>query len=500
MTFGTLSAGDLLGERYRLDEHVDTDSAGRQIWRGHDTVLRRPVALVVRTPGGEPAAAMLSTALAASRLVHPHIVSLYDAIDETDRAYLVREWVPGVALRDVLKQSTLDAERATLVTHAIAEAVAALHAAGIVHGNVHPGTILIADDGRVVLTDAHADGPADAETDVRALGAVLYACLTAHWPYGEAGHSTLPDALRDNAGRLASPRQVRGGIPRHLDEIAMDLLNRRVAPPAASALAAEFARLAMQGVESDYDDESGPMGFSDNDHAGSRRRAGGKLTLGVAVLAAIAVAGALAAVRVLGGGASPAPTTPGTQISVSPNGTQAPAPGEAIALRPDQVRIVDPPNTDRAEVEGAELAVDGNQKTGWTTDEYTKPFFGGNQAGGGLKPGMGILIDLGEAKQITAVKVVVNLTGASMSLRGGNSIPEATSTDPDALIAVDKEIAKGFDTLGTPFENFDGTNMLFQVPAEQAPTRYLMVWISKLPENPQGKFVITINEVTVLAT
>ena len=139
-------------------------------------------------------------------------------------------------------QSPLDPERATLVTHAVAEAVAALHAAGIVHGNIHPGTILIADDGRVVLLDAHADAPSDSEYDVRAVGAVLYACLTGHWPYAEAGRSALPDAVRDGHGRLARPRQVRGGIPRHLDEIATELLEPQVEPPPAAALAAEFAR------------------------------------------------------------------------------------------------------------------------------------------------------------------------------------------------------------------------------------------------------------------
>src|SRR5262245_61809572 len=102
MTFGTPTLGELFAERYRLEEHVDTDAAGRQIWRGIDVVLRRPVALVVRLPGGEAAAEMITTAVASSRLVHPHIVSVYDAIDDRYRAYVVREWVPGVALRDVV--------------------------------------------------------------------------------------------------------------------------------------------------------------------------------------------------------------------------------------------------------------------------------------------------------------------------------------------------------------------------------------------------------------
>jgi hypothetical protein len=496
MTFGELTVGELLAERYRLDEHVDTDAAGRQIWRGTDTVLRRPVALVLRYPGGEPAVAMLTAAVAASRLVHPHIVSVYDAIDEGERAYLVREWVPGIALRDVLQGSSLDSERATLVTHAIAEAVAALHNAGIVHGNVHPGTILIADDGRVVLTDAHADGPADDESDIRALGALLYACLTSHWP-AEAGQSGLPDAIRDSSGRLASPRQVRGGIPRHLDEIAIDLLDRRAAPPQASAVAAEFARLAMQGVENGYDDE-GPMGFAATEHNGNRRRAGGKLMLGVAVLAAIAVAGALAAVKVLGG-AAPSQTTPGLSTSGSP-GVSASAPGGTpIAIAPNQVRIVDPPKGDRAEVGGADKVVDGDEQTGWATDEYNKAFFGGAGEGKGLKRGMGILIDLGKPTAVNAVRVVVNQQGASIALRAGTSDPGASLAGAE-LTAADATIAKDYTTVGSPMADYNGTVMVIAVPAEQPPTQYLMVWITKLPEKAPGTFVLTINEITVLGT
>src|SRR6185369_5922922 len=79
MTFGAPAEGDILAERYRLEEHVDTDAASRQIWRGMDIVLKRPIAIVIRQPGGEAAAAMLDNAFAASRLVHPHLVSVYDA-------------------------------------------------------------------------------------------------------------------------------------------------------------------------------------------------------------------------------------------------------------------------------------------------------------------------------------------------------------------------------------------------------------------------------------
>jgi hypothetical protein len=485
MTYGA-AVNEVLVQRYRLEEHIDTDAAGRQIWRGIDTVLRRPVALVIRQPGGEAAAGMITTAVAMSRLVHPHLVSVYDAIDEGERAYLIREWVPGIALRDVLRNAPLDAERSILVTHAIAEAVAALHAAGIVHGNVHPGTILIADDGRVVLADAHADLPADPHSDVRAIGAVLYACLTGHWPFAEAGHATLPDAVRDSMGALASPRQVRGGIPRHLDEIAADLLDPRTPLPAAATVAAEFARLALDESEEAYDD-GGPMGFGGGETVPKRRA--GKLALGVGVLTVIAIAGAIIGAKILGGTPGGATTTPGETAPATAPGSPA---GSPIALTPDQVRVVDPPRGDRAEVRDAELTIDGKLETGWSTDEYNAAYFGGPRAGGGLKPGMGVLIDLGAPTQVGAVKVVVSQAGATVALRTGTSAPEATT-------AGDGEIAADYEPVGSPLEDHSGTVMVFAIPEEQREIQYLLVWITKLPANGDGRFQLAVNEIEVRA-
>jgi hypothetical protein len=490
MTFGEPVEGEIFAERYRLEEHVDTDAAGRQIWRGIDVVLRRPVAVVIRQPGGEGAAPMLSAAVSASRLVHPHIVSVYDAIDEQDRAFLVREWVTGVSLRDVLRQNPLDPEKSVLVTHAISEAVAAMHSAGIVHGNVHPGTILVADDGRVVLADAHADGPANPDSDIRAVGAVLYSCLTGHWPYAEAGHSTLPDAMRDATGRLATPRQVRGGIPNHRDEIAASLLDPQTAPPAAATVAAEFARLATQGSEPDYDDyddegDNGgpiPMGFGGSE-GGVRRRSGGKLALGVAVLTAIAIAGAFIGANVLGASSSPGTNTPGDDTATS--APAAVANGKPIPLTADQIRIVDPPKGDRSELKDSEKIVDGNTATGWSTDHYKQANFGS------LKPGMGVLINLGSPTKVGAVKVTLGQPGASLSLRTGTSDPGPT-TDGD------KTIASTFTTIGLAADDPNGTVMTFNVPADQQ-VQYLLVWITKLPIDSTGQYQVSVNEISVLA-
>jgi hypothetical protein len=491
MTYGAATTGEVLVDRYRLEEHIDTDTAGRQIWRGVDTVLRRPVALVIRQPGGEAAAGMLTAAVAASRLVHPHLVSVYDAIDEGHRAYLIREWVPGVALRDVLSQGPLDADRATLVTHAVAEAVSALHVAGIVHGNVHPGTIIVADDGRVVLLDAHADAPTDPEFDVRAVGAVLYACLTGHWPYTEAGRSALPDAPRDGHGRPARPRQVRGGVPRHLDEIGAELLDPQVAPPDAGALAAEFARLAATetGYEGDeyadgWDGQAppGPMGFR-ADRGGGRRRSTGKLIAGVAALVVVAAIGIFIVTNVLSGSSdnpNAGPTSPSPVTST----TSVPQP---IALNDSQVRIVDPPNGNRAELEGVENVVDGDEATGWSTDEYFGP-----ADFGGIKPGMGILIDLGEPTQVALVTVSTAQAGATIELRTGAS-------DPGDTTEGDGTIESTYTTVGAPLSNA-GTTAVLTVPPDQEPMQYLLVWISMLPEVSADNFQLTVNEIEVLTS
>src|SRR4051812_35398461 len=259
MTFGAPAVGEILAERYRLEEHVNDDSAGRQVWRGIDVILRRPVAVVLRHPGGASATEMLQAAVDASRVIHPNLVGVYDAIDEGARAYVVREWVDGEALRElVTEDGPQGPARATAIAHSIADALAAVHATGMVHGNVHPGTTLIADDGRVVLADARADSADSNETDVRSVGGILYFSLTGHWPHSEIRGSALPDALRDGNGMVIAPRQIRAGVPAYLDDLTMDLLDKRVAAPEADALAAELARL--DSADDDYED-AGPLRF-----------------------------------------------------------------------------------------------------------------------------------------------------------------------------------------------------------------------------------------------
>jgi hypothetical protein len=494
MTFGAPVVGEILADRYRLEEHINDDAAGRQVWRGVDIILRRPVAVVLRYPGGESAAEMLSAAVAASRVTHSHLVGVYDAIDEGERAYVVREWVDGAALRDYVAQAPLDPGRATTVGHAVASAVAAVHATGMVHGNIHPGTVLIGNDGRVVLADARADDAVTPETDIRAVGAILYFALTGHWPQAELAtqHSrNLPDGMRDHNGMLAPPRQVRAGVPAYLDELIADLLDSRLALPSAEVLAAELGRLDAEAeVEAAFDApyyEESPLGFGAVGPAETTRPGSGKkVAVGIAALLLVAAAGLLLGMRFMqftGADNKAEATETAAPTAAAPS--QAGGGGgetETVKLNPNQIRVVDPGGT-RSELDGIERVVDGNPETMWKTERYNnRPDFGG------LKPGMGILVSLGSAQKVS-VEVLLSAPGVSAELRVG-------SADPGATKAGDSQILQTYKRVGEAVDNYNGTNMVF--PVEEA-AQYLLVWITQMPKVDDSHYQIGIQEIIIHA-
>ncbi|MEV0427707.1 protein kinase family protein [Micromonospora sp. NPDC050495] len=500
MTFGAPTAGEVLAERYELVEHINNDSAGRLVWRGVDVVLRRPVAVVLRYPGGDSATEMLQAAVAASRVIHPNLVGVYDAIDEADRAYVVREWVDGHSLRELVAvDGALDPVRATAIGNAVASALAAVHATGMVHGNVHPGTVMISDDGRVVLADARTDGADSQETDIRAVGGVLYFALTGHWPHGEAplhgataghGRAALPDAVRDASGSIAAPRQVRAGVPAYLDDLTMDLLDPEIAPPSSDVLAAELGRLDVPADEH-FLEQAGPLRFTADtgEEPSPLASAGGrKVALGIAGLLAVALVGLLVGISVLGDDKDPK-TKPVARPSSS-----APAAGDATPtnapvrkLTIQDVRIIDPDSRDRAEVRNAEKVIDGDENEGWETQSYRN-----NGKFGGLKKGMGIWIDLGAPHTVKSLQATLSSTGASAELFAGTAeFPSSSSGD--------KQLVAAYSTrIGQPFEDHDGTKMAFNGFDPERKYQYLLFWITELPQKDSGDgWKLGVQEITV---
>lgn len=492
MTFGAPTVGEILAERYRLEEHVNDDSAGRQVWRGVDVILRRPVAVVLRHPGGASATEMLQAAVAASRVIHPNLVGVYDAIDEGERAYVVREWVDGEALRELVgEEGPLDPARATAIAHAIADALAAVHATGMVHGNIHPGTTLIGDDGRVVLADARADSSDSAESDVRAVGGILYYALTGHWPHAEIGESALPDGTRDASGTLATPRQTRAGVPAYLDDLTMDLLDHRIAAPEADALAAELARL--DAADDEYEDV-GPLRFAQGPTSDPIRSTR-KIMIGVGALAVIAIIGLVFGIRAITAsnnahraGATGTTTTGPTTAGTASGGGQSQAPSpQKIPLTADMVRIVDPPKGTRSDEGQAKNLVDNDPDTVWETQRFRQSNFGN------LKPGMGVLINLGTPRTIADVRVETSVPGVTMDVRTGSADPGDTSAGDDQIVKTYKKLGDGDS------EKTDGTRKIFDGFNEDTKYQYILVFLTDLPpaEDGRGGYKVAVTSIEV---
>jgi hypothetical protein len=497
MTFGAPTAGEILAERYELVEHINNDSAGRLVWRGVDVILRRPVAVVLRYPGGDSATEMLQAAVAASRVIHPNLVGVYDAIDEAERAYVVREWVDGQSLRDLAADGPLDPARATAIGNAAASALAAVHATGMVHGNVHPGTVMISNDGRVVLADARTDGDDSQESDIRAVGGVLYFALTGHWPHTEAplrgataghGRAAIPDAVRDASGVLAAPRQVRAGVPAYLDDLTMDLLDADIAPPSSDVLAAELARLDVPAEEEHYLDNGGPLQFTaDTEEEPSPLAAAGgrKVAIGIAGLLAVALVGLLIGISALGDDKKPQDNAEATPSASAPAGEATPAAATVRNIKVQNIKVVDPDSVPRDELDGAKKMIDGDNDKGWETDRYP------NATYGNLKSGMGVWLDLGSPHTVKSVQAVLSGRGATAKLLAGTNTYPSTSSG-------DKSMVSHYKTEIGVLKEHDGTTMTFNGFDADQKYRYLLLWFTELPPNgDDGGFKLGVQEITV---
>ncbi|OAR24403.1 serine/threonine protein kinase [Streptomyces sp. ERV7] len=216
---GGKAEGRLLAERYRLGDVLGRGGMGT-VWRAVDETLGRTVAVKeLRFPSSidEDEKRRLITrtlreAKAIARIRNTSAVTVYDVVDEDDRPWIVMELVEGKSLAEAVREDgVLTPRRAAEVGLAILDVLRSAHREGILHRDVKPSNVLIAEDGRVVLTDfgiaqvegdpsitstgmlvgapsyisperarGHKPGPA---ADLWSLGGLLYACVEGVPPY-----------------------------------------------------------------------------------------------------------------------------------------------------------------------------------------------------------------------------------------------------------------------------------------------------------------------------
>lgn len=219
--------GDLLADRYRLSDLLQETSGGR-LWRAHDLVLSRDVAVHLIAAGDPRADDLLGAARRSAVLVDRRILRVLDAESRDDTCYVVSEWADGTSLDILLEDGPLDAQRAAWITSEAASALATAHAVGYAHGRVTPESVLIDASGTVRIigfaVDAALAGLPQGKIagDVTDLGALLYAGLTGRWP-GRTPSERVPTALYES-GRVLRARQVRAGVPTPLDALCDQVL------------------------------------------------------------------------------------------------------------------------------------------------------------------------------------------------------------------------------------------------------------------------------------
>jgi serine/threonine protein kinase len=158
-----IGSGELLKDRYRLERTLGRGGMAA-VWLGHDEVLDRPVAVKVLsdTIASDPGfvARFRREAQMAAGLSHPNLVGVYDFSEEGERPYLVMQFVPGEDLSSRLNRGEgVDCDK---LARELLEALAHIHAVGILHRDIKPANIIIEPDGTAKLIDFGIALPADA--------------------------------------------------------------------------------------------------------------------------------------------------------------------------------------------------------------------------------------------------------------------------------------------------------------------------------------------------
>lgn len=374
---GVLSSELVLSGRYRLDDRVATGGMG-DVWRATDLVLGRQVAVKVLLPAlvSDPdfIARFRAEARIMASLRSPGIVQVFDCgedelPDGSHADYLVMEFVEGEPLSKRIEAAGhLQVGETMSVVAQVAQALHAAHARGIVHRDVKPSNLLVQEDGTVVLVDfgvarstnvtsitstnavpgtalymapeQAAGRPVSGATDIYALGAVAYCCLTGGPPF--TGDNPLQVAVRhldDEPPELPHeiPQPVRDLVARALAKDPADRYPTGAAMAKAARAAISDSPTAMvpvalrgaTGSATTRDDLPTVATVNAGGSAGRRGRRGTLVGALAAVLVALTALGAaLGAAR--SADAPPATTIETTAPAVAPiEGSAEPAATEA---------------------------------------------------------------------------------------------------------------------------------------------------------------------------
>ncbi|MBA2444515.1 MAG: hypothetical protein H0V49_04200 [Nocardioidaceae bacterium] len=504
--------GSVLDDRYVVEDLLAQEGQSES-WRARDRILARSVVLHILPSSSAHATELIACGKRASRVADPRVLQVFDAIDDGELSYLVREWATGQSLDLILADGPLSARKATWLMREVAAAVVKAHRTGLPHGRLVPDAVVLTEFSGVKImglgTSLPLRGnqlPGDPElADTVALGRLLYACLTVRWPGGSLGR--LPAAPTEH-GRLLRPRQVRAGVPRSLDAVCDRVLtdHSRYGEPITSAV--EFKAqlteiLTEEGVATNPGvnfiatpsvavgstalrapgvmprDTDGPVTGEQPIYADSPATDESPLrrTLFWSVVLMLVVGAVLLAYLVgqQGAGAQGRAPAPSSNSSGS---NQSATPPKTIAIQ--AADDFDPQGVDGENSDLVPLAIDDDPTTAWKTVLYEN-----NPELGGLKSGVGLLLDLGQLEQVSDVKVGLGGDGTSLELRAA---PPAFAAGPSSAVE-DYEVVGSVELAG------DRAEFALDKPVR---TRFLLVWLTSLPSESADTYQGRVSDIEVL--
>lgn len=491
-----LHSGHKLARRYRLEECV-TRLDGFSSWRAVDEKLRRAVGVHILPADHSRARAVLASARSSALLGDPRFVQVLDAVEENDIVYVVHEWLPDATeLTTLLAAGPLEVYDAYQMASQISSAMAAAHREGLAHLRLNPNAVLRTSTGQwrirglavnAALRGIGSDTPQ--RTDTESIGALLYAALTQRWPYeiDAYGLSGLPKDIG-----LIPPDQVRAGVHRGLSELAMRALANdgatasrhespcttpeelvkaigempRIRPPEpAFTTPPDYQRTTYQ--QGSYGRPAPGLGVTQPVSAPPpplQSRTGKALKWGVSALliAALGLGSWQLADALIDQGGSADDTNKTQTTDGNDKSPQKPKPAEPLTIQGSQEYVA----TGAAQAPGdVAKTYDNDESTYWRTKKYN--------AGPALapyKPGVGIVYDLGSAKEVSAASIGLRYTGdhTTVHLYATDSLTPSTGID-------------GMKEIGSATTSDRSLNVKASDPVK---TQYVLLWITAVPNAP----------------
>lgn len=269
--------GRTVDSRYLIEDRIARGGMAA-VYRGLDYRLERPVAVKIMHPHLAEdegfTQRFIQEARQAARLSHPNIVNVFDQGQDGALTFIVMEYLPGITLRELLKDfRSLTWEQTLDVIKAILQGLDAAHSAGIVHRDLKPENVLLADDGRIKIADfglaraaSHntqtgqallgtvaylspelvTGAPADVRSDLYAVGIMVFELLTGRQPF--TGDQAVTIAYQHANGVVPAPSSVNPSVPPELDDFVRWCTEREPGsrPPHARAALEQVMTIERQ--------------------------------------------------------------------------------------------------------------------------------------------------------------------------------------------------------------------------------------------------------------